>query len=121
LLKAIERALARHRLALEEKAKSKSLHELVDTLTPREREVFELVVQGLMNKQIAHQLGTTVRTIKAHRRRIMEKIKARSLADLVVVAERLGIRADAKDAAATRTADHVVDGLLKDKTNICSC
>ena len=121
LLKAIAHALARHRLALEEKAKSKSLHELIDTLTPREREVFELVVQGRMNKQIAHQLGTTVRTIKAHRRRIMEKIKARSLADLVVVAERLGIRAGAKDAPATRTADHAVHSILKDTTKICSC
>ena len=121
LLKAIERALARHRLALEEKAKSKSLHELVDTLTPREREVFELVVQGLMNKQIAHQLGTTVRTIKAHRRKITEKIKARSLAELVVVAERLGILAGARDAAATRASDHVAHGVLKDKTKSCSC
>jgi RNA polymerase sigma factor (sigma-70 family) len=121
LLKAIAHALARHRLALEEKAKSKALHELVDTLTPREREVFELVVQGRMNKLIAHQLGTTVRTIKAHRRRIMEKIEARSLADLVVVAERLGIRAGAKGAAATRTTDHVVQSALKDRTKTCSC
>jgi FixJ family two-component response regulator len=60
-------------------------------LTPREREVFEQIVRGRMNKQIAHELGATVRTIKAHRHRIMEKIKVHSLAELVLVAERAGI------------------------------
>jgi FixJ family two-component response regulator len=91
LYKAIVRALARHRQLLDHKAKLKSLQDLVCALTPREREVFELVVQGRMNKQIAFQLGATERTIKAHRHKIMEKVRAGSLAELVVIAERLGI------------------------------
>ena len=66
---------------------------LLTTLTPREREVFGLVVRGKLNKQIAHQLGTTERTIKAHRHQVMEKMKARSLAELVASAERLGLLA----------------------------
>jgi FixJ family two-component response regulator len=94
LFKAITRALTRHRLLLAEKARLKSLNDLVRALTPREREVFELVVKGRMNKQIAYQLGATERTIKAHRHRIMEKVRVGSLAELVVIAERLGIIAD---------------------------
>ena len=64
---------------------------LVAALTPREREVFGLVVRGKLNKQIAHELGTTERTIKAHRHQVMEKIKVQSLAELVSLAERLGL------------------------------
>jgi FixJ family two-component response regulator len=60
-------------------------------LTPRERQVFDLVVQGKINKQIGAQLGTTVRTVKAHRHRVMEKMKVQSLAELVSIAERLGV------------------------------
>jgi FixJ family two-component response regulator len=71
-------------------------------LTPREREVFELVVHGKMNKQIAYELGTTERTIKAHRQKVMEKIRVQSLADLVSIAERLHIRvAPAKISSTT--------------------
>jgi RNA polymerase sigma factor (sigma-70 family) len=91
LYKTIVRALTRHRLLLEQKQKLKTLQDLVAALTPREREVFELVVQGRLNKQIAHQLGATERTIKAHRHRIMEKVQVGSLAELVVIAERLGV------------------------------
>lgn len=91
LYEAIVRALARHRKLLDQKQKLKSLQDLVCLLTPREREVFELVVQGRLNKQIAYQLGATERTIKAHRHKIMEKVRAGSLAELVVIAERLGI------------------------------
>jgi FixJ family two-component response regulator len=61
------------------------------TLTPRERQVFELVVRGQVNKQIAHQLGTAARTIKAHRQRVMEKMQVQSVAELVSVAVRLGV------------------------------
>jgi FixJ family two-component response regulator len=61
------------------------------TLTPRQRQVFLLVVRGRQNKQIAYQLGATVRTIKAHRRDVMEKMEARSLTELVIAAERLGV------------------------------
>jgi FixJ family two-component response regulator len=65
----------------------------VDKLTPREREVFIRVVKGKMNKQIAHELGTAERTIKAHRRRVTEKLGVASFAELVSIAERLGIGA----------------------------
>jgi RNA polymerase sigma factor (sigma-70 family) len=91
LLDAVERAVARHRAAQEQDNQLKSLHSLVAKLTPREKEVFELVVRGRMNKQIGFQLGTTERTVKAHRRKVMEKIGAQSLAELVLIAERLGI------------------------------
>jgi len=64
-------------------------------LTPRERQVFERVVQGKINKQIARELGATERTIKAHRQRVMEKMKVQTLAELVSIAERLGMVAHA--------------------------
>ena len=84
---AIERDQAR-------RAHQQSLDELrarLATLTPREREVFEHVISGQLNKQIAADLGTVEKTVKVHRGRVMEKLKARSLADLVRMAERLGI------------------------------
>jgi DNA-binding NarL/FixJ family response regulator len=62
-------------------------------LTPRERQVFDLVVRGKFNKQIAFELGPTERTIKAHRHMVMEKMDVRSLAELVLIAERLGLSA----------------------------
>ena len=63
-------------------------------LTPREREVFELVIRGKTNKQVANVLGATERTIKAHRHRVMEKLQVQSLAELVSLAERAGILRD---------------------------
>jgi FixJ family two-component response regulator len=63
------------------------------TLTAREKQVFDLVVRGKINKRIGEELGATVRTIKAHRHQIMEKMKARSLTELVRMAERLGLLA----------------------------
>jgi FixJ family two-component response regulator len=69
-----------------------NLQELVETLTPREREVFTLVSSGLMNKQVAAELGLAEITVKIHRGHIMKKMEARSLADLVRKAETLGIR-----------------------------
>jgi DNA-binding NarL/FixJ family response regulator len=63
----------------------------VAALTPREHEVFALVVRGKLNKQIAHELGTSERTIKAHRRAVMDKLKVHSLAQAVSLAERLGL------------------------------
>jgi FixJ family two-component response regulator len=68
-----------------------ALRSRVARLTPREREVFELVVRGRLNKQIAHDLGTSERTIKAHRHQVMEKCEVKSLAELVITAERMGI------------------------------
>jgi FixJ family two-component response regulator len=91
LINAIERALARGSAAQRERDQVDALLKRVDGLTPRERQVFERVARGVLNKQIAHELGTTERTIKAHRRNVMEKIQAKSVAELVMVAERLGI------------------------------
>jgi FixJ family two-component response regulator len=92
LLHAIEQAMAQHEATRDIKRKLDGLRELVATLTPRERQVFDRVVTGKINKQIALQLGATERTIKAHRHRVMEKMKVRSLAELVSIAERLGLR-----------------------------
>lgn len=91
LLAAIERALARHATVRGERHRIEEMQALVAVLTPRERQVFDLVVRGRLNKQIAHELGATERTIKAHRHQVMEKMKAHSLAELVSFAERLGL------------------------------
>lgn len=91
LLHAIEQAMARHETSRDLKTRLDALRAHLASLTPRERQVFELVVQGRINKQIAQQLGATERTIKAHRHRVMEKMRVRSLAELVSVAERLGV------------------------------
>jgi FixJ family two-component response regulator len=68
-----------------------TLRARVATLTPREREVFNLMVRGNLNKQIAHSLGTSERTVKAHRHKVMEKLQIRSIAEAVSIAERLGM------------------------------
>jgi FixJ family two-component response regulator len=91
LLGAIERALARHAIERGERERLEEMRALVAALTPRERQVFGLVVRGKLNKQIAHELGATERTIKAHRHQVMEKMKVQSLAELVSIAERLGL------------------------------
>lgn len=95
LLGAIERAVASYQATRAQRDRLRALRALVATLTPREREVFELVVRGRMNKQIGHELGVTERTIKAHRHKVMEKMRVQSLAELVSIAERLGIQAKA--------------------------
>jgi RNA polymerase sigma factor (sigma-70 family) len=97
LLKAIEGAVARSEGLQRQRSTINALRAQLGTLTPRERQVFELVVRGKQNKQIARELGSTERTIKAHRQRVMEKMKVKSLAQLVSIAERLGILADASD------------------------
>lgn len=91
LLDAVERAMARQVTARSARRTLDGMRALVAALTPREREVFDLVVRGKLNKQIAHALGTTERTIKAHRHQVMEKMKVQSLAELVSIAERLGL------------------------------
>jgi FixJ family two-component response regulator len=90
LLAAIERAIARHDVSRKLQSELNLLRALVATLTPRERQVYNLVIRGKINKQIGFELRATERTIKAHRHRIMEKMDVRSLAELVVIAERLG-------------------------------
>jgi FixJ family two-component response regulator len=91
LLDAIERALARQNTARMQRGKLKTFRMRVATLTQRERQVFDLIVRGRINKQVAHELGTTERTVKAHRHQVMEKMQVHSLAELVSVAERLGM------------------------------
>lgn len=91
LIGAIERALARQASRRGEWHRLEEMRGLVAALTSRERQVFGLVVRGRLNKQIAHELGATERTIKAHRHQVMEKTKVQSLAELVSIAERLGL------------------------------
>ena len=91
LLRAIERAMAHHEAVRDVKGKLDIVRGNIASLTPREREVFELVIRGKTNKQVANALGATERTIKAHRHRVMEKMQVQSLAELVSLAERAGI------------------------------
>ena len=95
LLQAVRRAIAHHEVTRGLKSKLDKVLAHVSALTPREREVFELVVRGDTNKQVARALGCTERTIKAHRHRVMEKMRAQSLAELVSLAERIGVLASA--------------------------
>jgi FixJ family two-component response regulator len=97
LLAAIERAIAHHVVARGTQSKREEMRALVAALTPRERQVFDLVVRGRINKQIAHELGTTERTVKAHRHQVMEKTKVQSVAELVSIAERLGMLSPVAD------------------------
>jgi FixJ family two-component response regulator len=93
LLDAIQQALDRDRAARQEQAETAELRSRFDSLTPRESEVFALVVTGLLNKQIALQLGTSEITIKQHRHQVMRKMNADSFAELVRMAEKLEIPA----------------------------
>jgi RNA polymerase sigma factor (sigma-70 family) len=97
LLHAIERAIARHEAARGLKSRLDIVRAHIAKLTPREREVFELVIRGKTNKQAANALGATERTIKAHRQRVMEKMQVQSLAELVSLAERVGVLAGTLD------------------------
>jgi FixJ family two-component response regulator len=92
LLEAIARATQRTHSAEAEATDLNSLKRRYATLTPREREVFALVAAGLLNKQIAGELGNAEKTTKQHRGVVMGKMQAESLADLVLMAERLGVR-----------------------------
>ena len=92
LFRAIEKAFANHRTLRDLKDKLDSVRARVGRLTPREREVFELVIRGDLNKQIARALGCTTRTVKAHRHNVMEKMQVKSLAELVSAAERTGLK-----------------------------
>src|ERR1700691_1673426 len=91
LLDAIQQALNRDRLRRELQTEVMEARKRFNTLTPREREVMELVNAGLLNKQIASQLGTSETTAKIHRGQVMRKMQVQSVPDLVRMAERLGI------------------------------
>jgi FixJ family two-component response regulator len=93
LFDAVTEALSRDRVLRDHRSKTLELRTRLATLTPREREVFALVVTGLLNKQVAGELGTSELTIKAHRGRVMRKMRAGSLADLVRMAQKLNISA----------------------------
>ena len=92
LLHAIEGAIERSRDALRRESAMRALRDCYATLTPREREVMALVASGLLNKQVGGELGISEITVKAHRGQVMRKMKADSLADLVTMAARLGLR-----------------------------
>jgi FixJ family two-component response regulator len=94
LQNAIRQAIERSRTALAVEAELRALRDVHATLTPREREVMALVVSGLLNKQVARELGISEITVKAHRGRVMRKMQVDSLADLVRVAAALGIPRD---------------------------
>lgn len=91
LLEAIQHGIEEHRGIRQRLAEVSGLQQLYDSLTTREREVFPLVVGGMPNKKIAHQLGTSEKTIKVHRGQVMRKMKANSLADLIRMAGKLKI------------------------------
>jgi FixJ family two-component response regulator len=91
LLGAIERALNRARQARREAARTAEIRDRIKMLTPREAEVFALVVTGMLNKQIASDLGVSEKMVKVHRGRVMEKMRAGSLAELVRLADQAGV------------------------------
>ena len=91
LLEAIERALAHGEAARERDGRAASLRSVLARLTTREHDVFALLARGKPHKQIAYDLGISERTVKFHRRNVLQKFGARSLADLAIAADRLGL------------------------------
>jgi FixJ family two-component response regulator len=93
LIEAIQRALARYEETHERAEWLAAMRSVVGTFTPRQRQVFSLVVRGKMNKQIAYELQMSERTVKAHRHAVMEKLNVRSIAEAVSIAQELGMLA----------------------------
>ena len=94
LIAAIERSIERDQEQRHERDAKLEIRQRLDTLTPRERQVLSLVVTGMLNKQIAGQLGTTEKTVKVHRARAMKKMKAHSLAEAVRMTESVGLSSE---------------------------
>ena len=94
LIKAIEQALAKAARDLAERLELDGIKRRIEQLTAREREVMTLVVRGLLNKQIAFELGTVEKTVKVHRSRVMEKMQVQSLAELVRITVKVGLLAN---------------------------
>ena len=92
LLDAIHHAIVKDTQSKREQVEKKEIKKRVASLTPREHEVFSLVITGMLNKQTAFELGTSEKTIKVHRARVMQKMSAESLADLVRLAEKADVR-----------------------------
>ena len=91
LLDAVHQALARDRDARAQQAERAALRRRFEALTPRQRDVMARMVAGLLNKQIAGELGTSEATVKTHRQQVMAKMRAQSLADLIRIADQLGL------------------------------
>ncbi len=91
LIDAIHRAIAQYERRQDERSEREEILERLERLTPREREVMELVITGMLNKQVAGALGTVEKTVKVHRARVMEKMEVESLAELVRLAARVDI------------------------------
>jgi len=91
LLKAVRLALEKDRVGRQERAEIEAIKQRLATLTPREREVMEHVISGQLNKQTAADLGTVEKTIKVHRARVMQKMQVQSVAELVRLAEKVGV------------------------------
>ena len=112
LLQPVERAIAHQEMTRDLKGKLDTIRAHIAALTPRERQVFELVVRGKQNKQIADARGGTVRTIKAHRHKVMEKMQVHSVAELVSLAERVGVLDSASGSRQTPSQFSTVFELL---------
>lgn len=91
LLDAVNSALEKHKAQIRRQLEIREIQARIESLTPREREVLSLVVTGMLNKQIAFELKTSEKTIKVHRARVMEKMRAQSLADLIHQAKQVGL------------------------------
>jgi len=102
LIDAIGRACIRSQNLRASHSELDTLKARYETLTPREREVFSLVAAGLLNKQVATELGVAEKTVKQHRGNVVDKMAAQSVAELVLMAERLGVRHDGADFARAR-------------------
>ena len=97
MLNAVTAALERDRKRRREEESYLEVKARFASLTPRERQIMALVTGGLMNKQVASKIGITEQTVKIHRGHLMQKMQAKSLADLVLMAESLGIRGQEKE------------------------